>query len=440
MKEKIDRLKQLFKNPGEFIPEVSRIMNLPAERVRAVQPGKIFYKPGGNCKFRVQVLLEGPDGSLQEMGLSGKIYAQGYREAVSREGQYSDFSAPPVGVPVGFWPELWAILWADPNDPDLPARRIFEDARLFAEFMEQEESVRAVFSNGAAADFRVQRLKYVPGDRAAYLIQHPTTGEKLFVKLSATGDAERVAFYYRQLSSCLAIQRNGVSVPRFRFYHPGTRSLWLEALEGTPLADIWHRVDLAALATRIGEQLAHFQKCRMAAPLRWTVGTMTARLEELQQRLSKMSDDIRRSMDGLIEKLFEDSVLFRSDHPVLLHGSFKLSHVLWDEAAGEIRFIDLDGVCRGDAEYDVGRFLAHLLKLRAAGKMSREEFEAIRSRLTTSFAFNHSSLISSEKIHWYTAAEFLNSQMFKLIKRQKLKAFQDYLRVAKEFVYHPFSG
>ncbi len=155
------------------------------------------HRKGITCRLVMEVEFQTAEGYREWQTY---IVRAGRPDNNDLEQQYqaalqNGLSAPRFGPPVLFWREWHLLLWAYPNDPNLPGLRLLEDAEALSAYIKTHPD-RIGLENASVLPLSLkrQKLKVVPGKRGGFLVQlhyrHPAGGEKshtVYAKLFRKG-------------------------------------------------------------------------------------------------------------------------------------------------------------------------------------------------------------------------------------------------------------
>lgn len=247
---------------------------------------------------------------------------------------------------------------------------------------------------GQRAVLRVDGLDPVSRERA----------ESWFVKLIRSSDGEkRRAALVRISEEARAL---GVQVPEPLAFLPRFRALVFEEAAGEPLFPATGALDGARCEGAffaVGQSLAQLHQ-RLTPPER--SGNRERELERIERARAVLLEHrplLRERFDAALGNQTFD--LATGPSLVALHGDFYPTQVLFDKERSALAFLDWDEACRGEAEQDVGNFVAHV------------DLEAARERLSTTAAesliqlflrgYDSVRAVDTERFAWYRRASLL---------------------------------
>jgi aminoglycoside phosphotransferase (APT) family kinase protein len=103
---------------------------------------------------------------------------------------------------------------------------------------------------------------------------------------------------------------------------------------------------------------------------------------------------------------------------VLLHGSFRLNHVLVHR--GALAFVDLDGASAGPPAYDVANFLSSLHYLVAEGRLGAAERHAVARHFLLGYRSAAPHAAAPRELSWFLAALLVEKQAMKYVTRPRV--------------------
>ncbi|MDZ7359706.1 MAG: aminoglycoside phosphotransferase family protein [candidate division KSB1 bacterium] len=402
---------------------------------------QLHYRPGGGCKISVKAYLGRNGQYVGEQIYMGMIAAGERRsvETIQERATPRRLAQPQFGPPLIFIPEWALFLWAYPNDPNLPGLALMESPE---KILERVKAAPDKFGLSAArtplhqATITAAMTKYIPGQRCGYVYHLAFNGANgngeysVYGKAYRDGSGEAAYEIMRQIWESEASQKGDLLLPQPYSFDAENSILWQEAISGEPLAKIATAVEnLPAMAQEIGARLAALHAMRL--PLK----------EEMT--LAFQIDDLRRSVDMIsrtfpeyaarCEKLGQMLLSAAAGLPALpstpVHGSFKFSHIF--ATTKGLVFIDFDGANLGDPAYDVGRFIAHVHKMKADFHIDPEDAEKTIASFCESYNRAAVSPLAPERINWFSASHLLASQIYKAVKRINPGAMNKLLKMAE---------
>ncbi|MDZ7291887.1 MAG: aminoglycoside phosphotransferase family protein, partial [candidate division KSB1 bacterium] len=339
---------------------------------------------------------------------------------------------PKFGTPVFYIPE-WAMpVWAFPNDQNLPGLPLMANAEKVLALAQAAPQKFGL--NHPPLAVTAELTKYVPGTRCGYLyhMQLPVSNNSSFTvygKVYGKGKGERAYAIMRQIWESEACQRGDFILPQPYRYDPEMQIIWQEAFSGRPLAKIAETIPhFPQVVQEIGTRLAAFHNSRLQLPLEMTFDFQVEDMQQAIKAIGRAFPEHAQSCTAIGQKLLHAAARIGSGPLTPLHGSFKFSHIFATEKG--IAFIDFDGANLGDPGFDLGRFLAHLYRMQAHGKIDPDLAEQTATNFCESYHRAACSAISQERINWFAASHLVTSEMYKAVKNMDTTMLSELFEIA----------
>ncbi len=390
-------------------------------QVRGIKLRRVYYKPGRSCRLTFEAKLRAPDGQRAEQFFYGKIYPDEKSASVYRRALRATLTPPELGPAVALLADLGMVVWAYPNDPNVPGLAILASTDAITALLERDPAAFGLPAPGHVQDVRFGVGKYVPGQRCGYRYRVRWEGpggivERWFYGKAYQPGLGRAAYdVLAQLAASDAVRSGRLRIPMPYGLDAEHDIVWQEMLPGNSFSKDAGSMDLAALAGPVASALAAFHASNL------TLGPglgLERELEELTAsslKIERAYPQFAARVAALRQRLAAAAPGLPPVPPAPVHGSFKTSHIF--DAEGQVAFIDFDGAGLGDPTYDVGRFFAHLA---VAGLGSKTETEAIDAAVTA-FGAAYGAGVPwgwpDRRVRWYTSALLLSSQAYKCVKR-----------------------
>lgn len=405
--------------------------------VRGVKLKRVYYKPGRSCRLTFEAKLRGPDGRKAEQFFFGKIHAAGKGESALRRAAQAELTAPELGPAVTLVRELDMVLWAYPNDPNLPGLATLANPQAVTALVENNPTAFGLPVAGRVADLRLGVGKYVPGQRCGYRYRVRWSGpdgdtERSFYGKAYQEGLGRPAYeVLAQLARTPAVQSGRLRIPMPYGYDAGREIVWQEMLPGRSFSKDAGGLDLVALAAPVAASLGAFHASKLDLGPGLGLDAELAELASSAAKIVKADPNLGPRVEALRARLVAAVPGLPPVPEAPVHGSFKISHVF--DAGGTVAFIDFDGAGLGDPTYDVGRFFAHLA---VAGLASKTDAEAVHAAMRT-FQTAYAEAVPwgwpDARVRWYTSALLLSSQAYKCVKRLSPERLSAILTAAEEW-------
>ncbi|TMA49139.1 MAG: hypothetical protein E6J76_13645 [Deltaproteobacteria bacterium] len=206
-----------------------------------------------------------------------------------------------------------------------------------------------------------------------------------------------------------AIARRGESAafqtPRPRAYLPELNLLLTEPVEGEPLLDLLRAAPSRNVVGRVATALAAFHALgvpevdRRFGPAD-DLAIVRAWVPLIGGIFPRLASPLGSALAGLERAAPHDAVAV----PALVHRDFYDKQVL--VGTSTIGFLDLDTVCQGDGEIDVGNFCAHLVLRALQAGISTEAAERLGEVLVASYRAARPAA-DPRRVAWYRASALL---------------------------------
>ncbi|NDD62820.1 MAG: aminoglycoside phosphotransferase family protein [Acidobacteria bacterium] len=193
-------------------------------------------------------------------------------------------------------------------------------------------------------------------------------------------------------------------------WHPASESVWIGALDGTPLSE-----DLTADRWQeIGQTLAAFH--RIQPPATIPVGpAVSADLRMKIPHLAAVQPELRSRLADLAAKLIGGEPPAREDNATL-HGDLHLKNLI-ALPDGRIGLIDLDNLKQGDPLIDLGSFVAYLYYRRLAAGLPAETAADEIAELSQGYTHGAGQPIDLARLRFRTAVALLTERAWRSLTR-----------------------
>jgi Ser/Thr protein kinase RdoA (MazF antagonist) len=313
-------------------------------------------------------------------------------------------------------------LRAFPEDRKLPGLRLLADpARLRAEVLPD------------ALDCSVSRVSYFPEHAyTARVVAHLAGGREcpLYAKTQFTARGERTFALLQDL------HKKNLRCARPLLYHAASATLVQEAVPGSTAESLAVQGRFSgALAARVGGGVAALHGAPVDALAPIDARTCLTRLQEVVRVLGAVLPPAAaqaRKVLGQLEKRPPPAVA-----PATLHGDLHLNNILID--SGRVALVDLDDLCRGPAELELGSFVA-ALAYRAALHGDRAMHQETVEHFLAGYAEHAQRAVSIEHVHWYAAAALIHERAWRCLtslKPGRLAVIDELIARAAELAFDP---
>jgi hypothetical protein len=345
-----------------------------------------------------------------------KARLDGASRAESEQAKAGRLSPPRYGDPVVHLPELDAVVWAFPNDPQLPSlAEVTQPPRLVRHLPPAVLPV-ALASASCPPEIEVDVVHYYPERRCTsrYRLRWGTVEHRetltLYGKTFRGNTGRRVHRTMTALHHQARVHPDAFAVPRPLAYDDTTATLWQEELPGCPLAAAVDRTELR----RVAAGLARLHRGRVAGLPVLTIDQHLRSLRDKTEKLAHALPDLAPRLEGLVVDLEATACHLTPvpDRPI--HGDFHIRQLLTLE--GALALFDFDECAIADPTQDLATFVVDLnltgLDRAVAADMSSVLLDAYRARVDWP--------VRGDRLRWHLKLQLLT------------KAYRSYRRLAPE--------
>ena len=358
--------------------------------VRKLAFERLWVKPGRHCHAAYRMIVDTERGTFETFASAALVRDAGRGAALLREVR----ALPTTGAP---WPPDVATALVDapcalvqlfPWDHRLPTLAGALDT-------DRVGAVLGVAVRAAAP------VGYWPGMRCQ--LRYETENGLLFGKVFPDASGGDVAGLLASLGDALA-HAEGIAVPALRAWVPSLHLLVTTPLDGEPLLERLAHGATPALLAEVAAALARLHTVSLATIARrfdpdddlevvrsWVAFT-TCVFPELGVPLAQALDRLERARPS------------GEGANVVVHRDFYDKQVL--VGARRVGVLDLDTLCHGDAEIDVGNFCAHLVLRGLQWHDAPDAFAELGTVFVGAYR-EHRSALDRARLEWYRASTLL---------------------------------
>jgi len=326
--------------------------------------------------------------------------------------------APEIGPAALVIPDWTMRLWAYPNDPFVPGLHILIDTnRILALAKAAPEKFGLRFPPAAIT---ADMVKYLPSRRCVYIYQISSNDGSapvtVYAKAYRSDENDSVYTVMKQIWESAARQNGDLIIPQPYSYDAEAKILWQEALSGRPLAKVAETIpNFPEVGQAIGQRLAAFHGLRLDLPKEMTLEFQIKEMQRSVAVFNEIFSQYAERCKTVLARLLNTADRLEAVPETPVHASFKLSHIFLTSKG--VAFIDFDGVNLGDPGQDLGRFIAHLYKMVADGKLDAQVAEQTIAGFCRAYMQAATTPMSQQRIDWFAASHLIASQVFKSVKR-----------------------
>jgi hypothetical protein len=375
--------------------------------------------------------LRSPDDRVCEQSYVGYVpqddrrVTEDYRALVARSAVQ-----PPIGRTISLIPEANLIFVAWPND------------RLM-NLLSEEELRRGAgrllprSSHGSARieEARVTILRYVPDKRVTsrcslVLADGPGARRTWTCIAKQYADSEKARTLHRHLGALAGAWPGSrldgdlvLRVPQPLALDYARGIVFVQDASGTDLSAALSEIDVEAVIPGVGTLLGLLH--RTPGGVRVRVAKRVYRKGELEESRDALADivrglpEVQPQADALLGRL-EATAIDAGALTVLLHGSFRLNHVLIDGA--QLTLLDLESLRTGHPAYDLANFIAALHYAEAEGRIDA----GLRRRVVREFLRGYGATVpwsvDPAAVLWFLASLLINKQAGKYLRHRHADA------------------
>jgi tRNA A-37 threonylcarbamoyl transferase component Bud32 len=301
--------------------------------------------------------------------------------------------------PVWFDEELQTIFWTFPHD-----RKISN----LDDLTKIPESLRNFSGKFYWTTSRL--VAYAPEKCATAECLDGAGEVKAYAKVFAGDEGRGIYSIYNYF------KENGVSVPHALIYSENSRTLILEAIAGTRVADL-KAENLNEVYRKLGAAIASLHQIAPPADLPRFKRLRPERLPQILETIKRARPDLAPQARRLAQKLAE-TFEFSGEREVCLHGDVHAKNAV-RQRSGKLTLIDLDQVSIGRAACDIGSFLAGLYYKTCAGELSARKSKEIAESFLSGYA-QICALPSEKSLGWHTATALFAERAARSISRVRI--------------------
>jgi aminoglycoside phosphotransferase (APT) family kinase protein len=376
----------------------------------AVRIGLTNYKPFERARVMADVtLVPGrPGSSPVTLNLFLHVFAEpgaARREFEAHAGRGGTLGG--YGPPVLLLEDWNLVAWTLPNAPNLRELHELLDPAGFRRML----ACRAPGLLPAAGDADARGptlVRYVPLKRALLVWDGAADGRRRYVKLIDGPAAAAAALNLREIHAWAAHGALGFAVPRPERYSPELRTMVMSEVPGRRFTAVMAACRPGPFA-EVGRALAGLHRLP-TRPI--TVWSPERELADLRRHMA----GVRRALPGFGGRL--DAVLDRLARPpalperarVPIHGNLFGDQILYDgraPAGQRVGIVDWDAWACGNAHFDLGRLVAHVLYVARIGGLPEAAVAGCVRALLRAYGEAGGVAVQRDTLHWHIAAALL---------------------------------
>ena len=339
--------------------------------------------------------------------------------------------APGPGVTIVRLPELDAIVWQFPNDPQLSHLPEVMDPERVKRYLPYDQLPAGLDGPVHAREVRAEVLRYKPETHCAARYDIAWEGDgspPVFTLFGKTHATDRAGEIHRQIETVWeksVAEPESFLIARVLGYAEPVRTIWQETLVGTPLLPVIGRGDCDAVLEATGTALAILHETRAESSVTVGIGDQLREMRTQIGALVEAYPEVLGILGPMAARMHEEAPDAAQVHAAQVHGDFIPKNL--DLHEGRLLICDFDDFVIGDPVQDVARFMvdlyfledrdSHLVTLRdldpaAVQAMANVFVDAYRSRAPWEMGEEH--------LRWHWRVQML-AKIHYYFKRQQLR-------------------
>ncbi len=334
------------------LPELFGISEEIADCQIAYSRCRSFFKPASwhksfiNICYRLEVA-----GHEQPVILYGRGHLDGGSRKSFEQAQASD-SNPASSSGMRWVPEMDMVIWRFPEDPGLPQLPQLLNPELAPQFLPLQQLGNIKPEQVNHVDIQV--VRYRPEQRCIlrYEITHGKKNARnvLYAKVFNDGKGAQV---FSRISHCHGLGvALGARVARPVHYDPSMRTVWQEALTGTPPAEYLANGNYREIMQMTGSCLARLHAARL--PMNKTVSRKDRLADAIKKscKLAQAFPELSESLERLAGYLQARLPQLPPAQETVIHGDMHFGQFLI-QPDGTLALFDFDEWSLGDPAQDL---------------------------------------------------------------------------------------
>ncbi len=332
-------------------------------------------------------------------------------EALQRRLRDAPLTPAELGPPLIHLRAVSMVLFAFPNDPELPSLARCLTREALQECLRNAPHLEAT----EAADFSWTPLNYHPGRGCTlrFTVRTSRAAPPHELDLIAkTHKGDRLAKTFATMERLWRSRPGHAetwSPARPLFYDEERRLLWQEALPGPGFWDLYPELDVASAFRRMARAAADLHRCEFAPPGR--------RLESLRDEradvLARAYPELGRRHARILRDLGRTRGSLPRTPVVSLHGDFHPGQFRIGD--GHVGLMDFDRARRGDPASDLGRFASHVWLNAVRREIEPQTFRAALGAFYGEYARHAAAWNGMRPVSWHVASELVGRRIHKLL-------------------------
>lgn len=325
------------------------------------------------------------------------LYVKAYLQGQSR----SEFAKlkpvrllkPEFGEALVHLEDLGVIIWAFPNDPNLPHIPEVVDPELVKNHFPYDQ---LPIKRDDRCEVRVEIVHYYPEQRCT--CRYELQSEK-FDPLSLFGKTfkgnsgrelyRRMSYFWEKSRK----QPDGLFVAPPLGYNEESKTVWQEAIAGKPLVNVMHATNYGSLLDAVAKGLSALHQSRLPNLPQTDFNELLPELCKKAAKLARAFPPLQNQLQRIVAGLEKSAPDWTRSARQVIHGDFQAKQLLVSD--GKVFFFDFDELALGDPLQDVASFVVDL--------HLHDFVPSLVQRMLTAFIRSY-----RERAEWETARNRLN--------------------------------
>ena len=329
---------------------------------------KTFVRPQSRHKSHLALCYElaVSDGAGCPIGTQ-LLYAKAFRDGGSAQrfsaATAERLAAPRFGRAVLHLADLDMVIWAFPNDPELPHLACLVDPKAVLPFLPYDSLPPSVDGPDDVANVSAQVIHYYPEKRctARYLLSavHGASRQTLSLIGKTYRDRKGLEVHRHMQNLWEISQRAGdFAVAEPLGYNDAVKTVWQKDMPGVPVGHLLTAAKRRHWLTRIAKGLASLHRNVPASAANYGVTDPLGDLPNKVEKLGHAFADLRDPLRALHHAIEQWARQRYAPAQTFIHGDFHLRQLLAHEES--MVFLDFDECALGDPLQDLASFIVDL--------------------------------------------------------------------------------
>jgi aminoglycoside phosphotransferase (APT) family kinase protein len=316
-----------------------------------------------------------------------------------------------VGAAVLYNADLRLVLFAFPNDPELPSLA----ACLSGDAVEACRHHHDALGRGRLLGFEVMPLKHDPGRSCTCALTISVEHEGLIrrheviAKMHRTDRLARTFATMTRLQDDPSLPSRAVILAEPLFYDAGRRLLWQRKLPGRSFWSLYPDLSVTEVFRAMARVAAALHATKFA-PAGRTIDSLPVVRDDA---IDTAHPNLRARRMALWRRLQAVSATLSPAQPISVHGDFHPDQFLID--GDRLGLTDLDSAAWGDAACDPARFVSHVILKALQRDLDPGIFEDPLEAFMDAYLEAAPVAVTEQRVCWHVAAQLLGRRIHKLM-------------------------